>query len=494
MRLLKYIILCSILFFFPPDAGAQEMYGTVLGNYSGVNSIQLNPSALADSKTWLDVELFGVGAFVQNNMLYQSSGDYSFLHFFQSGYVWPTHPEGYGSEVRIFYVHKNTTPKSAFVDLRINGPGAMLVWGKHAFAISTDFRNVFSAYKVPYDAANFAYLGMNYMPQQNINYQDNKPFSFTQLSWLEIGLTYTCEVYAKGFNKINIGITARKLLGYSGIYANSYNLNYNVIDDSTLQVRNMKAEMGIAAPVDYDQLQPWNDKIFKGGGYSADIGVTYQRLLRPHENQYFTKLCAPHYEDYLYRIGVALIDVGAIRFNTHAQKYIIDNKSSYWDQTTRIQFSGVNQMMDTISYKFYGDPNAAKAGNKFTIWLPSALSVQFDYHINTYTYINASLIFPLAFSKVMVHRPAELSITPRYEKNWFEIDMPVSLYDWYLPRIGLAVRVYGFTIGTDKLGGFFNISDYSGMDFYFSIKYFLDKGSCHDKNSKRCGNMEFRPD
>jgi hypothetical protein len=483
-----------MLAFCPPPASAQEMLGAVLGNYAGVNSTQLNPSALANSKTWLDLELFGIDAFMQNNMLYQSSSDYSFSHFFQSGYHWPTHAEGYGTEVRVFYVHKNTKPKNAYVDVRINGPGAMLVWGKSAFAVTTAFRNVFSAYNVPYDAANFAYLGMNYRPQQNINYQDNKPFSLTQMSWVEIGLTYAYEVYSKGFNKISAGISARRLMGYSGVYANSYNLNYNVIDDSTLQVRNMKAEMGISAPVDYDNNQLWNDKIFKGGGFSFDLGVTYQRLLRPHENQYFTKLCAPRYEDYLYRISFALIDVGAISFNTHSRKYVIDNRASYWDQTTHIKFTGVNQMMDSISYMFYGDRNAAKAGNKFTIWLPSAFSIQFDYHLNTNTYINASLIYPITFSKISLHRPAELSITPRYEKSWFEISVPLSLYDWYLPRIGLALRVYGFTIGTDKLGGYFNISNFTGLDFYFSVKYSLDKGSCHDKNSKRCGNMEFRPD
>jgi hypothetical protein len=92
-----------------------------------------------------------------------------------------------------------------------------------------------------------------------------------------------------------------------------------------------------------------------------------------------------------------------------------------------------------------------------------------------------------------VHRPAELSITPRYETRWLEVSLPVSLYDWYLPRVGLAIRVYGFTIGCDKLGGFFNFNDFTGMDVYFSIKYFLDKGLCRTKTNGHCRNLEFGP-
>ena len=49
--------------------------------------------------------------------------------------------------------------------------------------------------------------------------------------------------------------------------------------------------------------------------------------------------------------------------------------------------------MDTISYQFYGDNTSAYAGDQFKVWLPSALSVQFDYHYLGPWYVNASLIY-----------------------------------------------------------------------------------------------------
>ena len=147
MRLRNVILSILLLLSILKTAKSQSMYGNVLGNYAGVNSIQMNPSALHNSKTWLDIEFLGVGVFLQNNYLYLPTNEYKFAHFFQSGYEWPTHSEGYGTEVRNFYHYENMRPKNMFVNTMVMGPGAMLIWGKHAFAITTSFRNVVSLRK-----------------------------------------------------------------------------------------------------------------------------------------------------------------------------------------------------------------------------------------------------------------------------------------------------------------------------------------------------------
>ena len=492
MRLFKGIALCLIVFSQTPRVNSQTRYGLVLGNYAGVNSIQLNPAEMYSSRSWLDIRLVDLGAFLQNNYLYLQRSDYKFRHFFQSGYQWPYHEEGVGTELRYFYHYDTRLPKTFFTETRVDGPAAMLTWGKQSFAITTTFRNIVSAYNVPYDMANFMYMGLNYRPQQNINYQDNNTWDITQLAWAEIGLTYARKVYSSDYTLVAAGVTVKRLFGYAGLFLHTNNINYTVIDDSTFQIKNLKAEMGISMPLDYTTNQIAGSTSFRGGGFGVDVGVTYTRLLLPYRRQYFDRLCAQRYDDYLYRIGVALIDFGGITFKTNAQKMAIDNRSSYWDQATRINFRSIDQIMDTLSYKFYGDTNTAMVANKFTLWLPSALSVQFDYHFARNAFVNASLILPVPIAKATVHRPAELTITPRYEKRWLEVSMPVSLYDWYLPRIGLAVRIYGITIGTDKLGGYFNFNDFTGLDVYFSIKFFLDKGSCRDRRKGGCGNLEYR--
>jgi len=472
-------------------SSGQEMLGAVSGNYSGVTGLQMNPSSMQNSRIYLDISLLGADVFLQNNYLFQDRDDYRITNFFHSGYEWPTHQEEYGTEDRIFYHSQKKNGKNVYENLRINGPGIMVVYGKHAFGITTAVRSVFSARNVPYDIANFSYLGLNYLPQQNINYQDNRPFSAAQLTWAEIGLSYSYMAYARGFNTIALGISVKRLLGYAGEYMKVDNIDYLVPNDCTIIIKNINAKYGFSLPVDYDNNSLWNDKLLKGGGFGFDIGVTYTRKTRMYQKQYFNRLCAQENEDYLYRVGVALIDVGAVRFNQHAAQYSVDNRDATWTNLSSFKYQTISQLMDTISYKFYGDNSSAYKGGKMMVWLPSALTAQFDYHIRNHWYANASLVYGFALAANSLRRPSQLAIIPRYESDNFEVDLPLSLYDWTLPRVGVAIRLYWLTIGTDKLGGFFSLSDFTGMDVYFNVNVRFGKGHCRLKGKEGCADQYY---
>jgi len=485
-----FIIGFAVIFLFlNGPVFSQQMLGTTLGNYAGINGSQLNPSALLNSKSYLDIQLLELDVFLQNNYLYMKKSDYRFSNFFKSGYDWPIHQEEYGTEERIFYRYANKRNKNVFVQVRVNGPGAMLIWGDHAVALSTAFRTVVSADKVSYELANFIYLGLNYQPQHNINYVDDGPIKGSGMSWGEIGLTYSNTFYARGFNVISAGISLKRLLGLSGMYMNARQLDYTVLNDSTIDIKNVDAEIGLSIPVDYSDNTVRTSPLFKGGGFGVDLGMTYTRLMHYHQSQYFNSLCAQPYEDYLYRIGVALIDIGGIKFK-NATRMKIDNRSSYWEHVPDMKFTTIHQFLDTLSYQFYGDPVSAYTADNFTLWLPAALSVQFDYHFQQNWYVNTSLIYGFTLSRNAIPRPAEFSVTPRYETRWFEASLPISLYNWQLPRVGLALRIYGLTVGTDKLGGFFHFSNFTGLDFYMSLKVFFNKGNCRKKGSDHCGDTE----
>jgi hypothetical protein len=73
----------------------------------------------------------------------------------------------------------------------------------------------------------------------------------------------------------------------------------------------------------------------------------------------------------------------------------------------------------------------------------------------------------------MVERPIIIALTPRYETWELEVSLPMVFYDLYYPRIGIAVRLYGLTIGTDNLGGFLGYNDFTGYDFYLGYKFNL---------------------
>ena len=62
MRLIK-LLSPIILLLFPLLSHAQEMLGATLGNYAGTDAVQLNPSALHNSKQYLDIRILGGDAF-----------------------------------------------------------------------------------------------------------------------------------------------------------------------------------------------------------------------------------------------------------------------------------------------------------------------------------------------------------------------------------------------------------------------------------------------
>jgi hypothetical protein len=468
----------------------QEMLGTTLGNYAGINNVQLNPSGMIGSKQWLDIQLIGLDVSIQNNYLYLAKDEFVLWDVFKPGFVLPSHDEDYGTEVRNFYRYDNTNRKNALIQLRVNGPGAMLLWDKHAFGIHSGARSVTSMRKLPVDLANFMYLGLNYKPQQNILFQHDKRFSMTQMSWFEVGLAYATEVYGRGYNRIDAGISVRKLFGLAGMYVVVDDLDYMVLDDSTMMIENLNARYGFSLPLNYtsNDIGVQIDPLTAGGGWGLDLGVTYTRLKKVHQTRYFDRLCEQPYEDYLYRIGVSLIDIGAITFKNRAQTYQIENQSALWENLTHFDFQTIDQLMDTISYQFYGDPNTAYQNDRFTMWLPSALGVTFDYHYRNNWYANAALVLPFRMSPISVTRSALLAITPRYESYWFEANMPISVYDWSQLRLGLSLRFYVLTIGTEKLGPFLGLSNFNGMDLYISLKLPLDKGRCG-----RGGKKQFCP-
>ncbi len=462
------------------------MWGIVNSNYAGSAGLTINPSSLVNSKLYMDIHLLSGDIFVENNYMYIHREDYKLFEILRGNT--PT----YGKNNNTFDRFINTELKNAYMNIRMQGPSFMLVKGDHAFAFYTAFRSILSLRRMPYEIPNFLYEGLEYSPQHNINYKDYN-FNMTNMEWAEFGLTYSRVLYKRGLDRLTGGITLKYLSGFAGGYLSAREIDYVVLDDSTINIHNLDAEIGYSIPVDYqDNDANLSDPFFKGKGFGVDIGVTFSRTKRVAESRTYSKLCRQSYPDYYYKIGFSLMDIGAIKFSDNAQKQKFDNTSAYLDRLDTLNYYNLNQITEYLSSMFYGDPDASLEGNSISIVLPSAFSAQFDYQFIPDWYVNATAILPLRLGKTWIQRPYQLSITPRYENWLYEVSLPVSLYDMRYPRIGLAARFAFLTIGTDKLGGFFGLSDFTGMDIYFSVKINFTKGRCpFTGRSTHCYNAEY---
>jgi len=489
-NIIRFFIGISFMVSMLKPVVAQEMLGLVNSNFAGSAGLSLNPSSLVNSKLYMDIHLISGDIFAENNYLYIHREDYRLFKMFGPNGEVPA----YGKNNSMFDRFINTELKNAYTNIRLQGPSFMMVWGDHAFGFYTAARSVLSLRRLPYEIPNFLYEGLEYEKQHNINYVD-KNFSLTNLEWAEFGLTYSTVIYERAMDRFTAGITLKYLAGVTGGYMNVSEIDYIVLNDSTVNVNNLNAEIGVALPVNYETNDAMlSDPLFKGRGFGVDLGMNYLRMKRGAQQSSFTRLCRQSYPDYFYKLGFSLIDLGRIRFRENARLYEFNDVNASLRRLDTLNYYNLDQIMGYLSEQFYGDPDALEQGDEISIFLPSAFSAQFDYQFLPGWYVNSTAVVPIPLGKARLHRPAQLSITPRFEHWLYEVSLPVSLYDMRYPRIGLAARFAFLTVGTDKLGGFFGMSDFTGMDIYFAIKINFTKGRCpFTGRSTYCTNDEYGP-
>lgn len=490
MSLSKSFVLIMLLLGFKP-LYAQEMLGIINSSYAGITGSVINPAVTVTSPFYLDINIVAGDFFAENNYIYLAKEEYRFSRFFSKNPDFPTH----GTEnTMIAYDYYNTKDKKAFAGNRFLGPSFAVTVGRHSFGIVTGARTVMSTKNVPYEIAKFAFERVEYPLQYNINYVDNQKIHNAEMSWAEVGFNYSYVFKQKSRDYWAAGITVKDLLGYAGGYTYIDNADYLVSHQDTLIVNNINAEAGYSLPLNYQTNEVINNPLFRGKGLGVDLGVIYQKKKQEVQDEKVDKLCSQNYTPYQYKIGISLLDIGRIRFTQNAEKLVFANATAQLNNISGSNYTTVRDYTNLIGELFYGDTTTLIQGNEINIALPTAFSVQADVNYYKNWFINGTFVFPMQFSKSGLRRPALLAVTPRYETALFEASLPLTLYDWTKPRIGLSARFMGFFIGTEKLSGYFHFTDFTGLDFYFGLKLYLRKGFCHTKLKKtdNCGIEEYK--
>jgi hypothetical protein len=480
---LKKIILVISIVLHVLSAIAQNMTGVVSSDYSGVSRSFINPSSIISSRKYFDLTLTEGVFFFKNNYLFIPGNDYSLgkLSYFD----FPTYQGG-----RNFLDDYTTVDKYANINLRITGPSAMLVIDRHGFVFSNSFRSVTSATNLPFDVAKFMLEGLNYDPQQDIRYTHDKEFTMGSLSWAEAGITYANMIMKYDDMSLSVGISAKRLWAYHGLLVNSSFTDYMTPHSDTLIIYKLNATGGMSLPLDYvsNNYMGINDPI-RGKGFAFDAGISFVRTLRVQDSRSYKKMCAYPYEPYQFKIGLSLLDIGQIKFTQNVRNMHFENIDTTWVGVGSLEFTNVEALLNEVSNDLGGSPDALMRDEPLRIALPSAMSFQFDYNFQNNFIVNMILVQDLPMLNNRLPGPSYLSLAPRYSTRDFEIALPLSLYRYVEPRIGLSVRFWYFTAGTEKLGGFFGFSDFDGLDFYFSIQMGLFKGQC----KSRFGGIETCP-
>lgn len=484
-RFIIIILFCCLLF---KGLQAQEMAGLVHSNHAGTDVLFFNPAGMHHQKDWLSIHLVTADVFLSNDYMYLKKSDFKFFDLLTGNINIPSHKTGYSKGEVPFYIYDRKYNTRLDMNIKVQGPSAMFIKNQHAFGVFTGFRTYVNSRNITPELGRTIYYGFGYDPQQEQVY-NLQNFHTSVLGFGEVGLSYAYQWNRLLFSNWNFGISVKKLFGLGGSYLQVEESNYNVLNDTTLDILSLDANLGFSFPMDYNSNDfpsgPW----ISGNGWGFDLGVEYQQLLDRQSKDRSRRACGQRHYDYKYRIGISIMDIGWISFKSNAQLHQYANTQYTWENIDTTQVESVNQIIQEISTRFYGDPNASLQNTRFKMWLPTSINISGDYNFENDIYLNASLVYNPPLNGSFMRKPDVLSITPRYEKRNVELSVPVSLYQWKYPRVGLAFRFYYLTVGSDYFTSLLGMHDFNGMDLYFSIKVNLNKGSCERRNKiNPCGD------
>jgi len=482
-----YLILFLIL--FGETSKSQEMLGIIFSDYSGINSAVINPALLTGSKAYLDINIIGADAFFKNDWGYIPKEGDNIWDLLSYDTLIPLY--GKYRYNGMYTYHKNTKPKKFVQSTRVLGPSAMVQTGKHAFGISLSSRSVSTGSNIAFEIPLFLYEGLIHEEMQNINFNDDD-IDFVSLTWTEISGSWAYDFHRFYKSKLTLGINAKLSLTHAGVYSTIKNVNYLVYNPENIQVYNWDAEIGFAIPIDYNSSDLiHNSAPINGIGGGFDIGFVYTRLKNSIPPSGGKKICSKPYEEYLYRVGISILDIGGVSLKQNAQKHNFDNVSVFWTEFDTVEYHNINVAMQQLSQAFYGNPNQSKTGNKISIGLPTALSLQIETNPIKNFYLSALWIQPIIINSRQLRRPSQIAIVPRFENSLFAFSLPFSMLQYEYIRLGTAIRMGPLTIGSDRLGILLGITDLDGLDIYFSLKFSLRKGNCSNRKWGACYNTDY---
>lgn len=464
----KILAAISLSLILSAPAFAQEMMGIANSNYAGTNGVALNPASMADSKTWLDVNIVGLDFYFNNNFAYLSKEDF---------YFWDDvlDPSNFPDVRR----RDDMKFRRGLIQSRAMGPSFTLSLGRHALGFHTAGRLFVGVEKMPQPVAVSIFEGLNYQPQMGIEYE-HETFRVNAMGWAEFGLSYATVVHAFSKDLWTAGVTANYNVGIANVSLRPDAMNYLMEGNDTLRINEFTGEMAVQAPA-----------FNSGSGFGFDIGVQYKRMLG-NVNRYtpFDPKSGCKHIDYRWKLGVSLVDLGYINYKQGSFRNY-EAASTYWPDINEFSPDGIESIDQELASQFLFDSTGGATitpdATIFRAGLPSAASLQFDYNFGHGLYTNLTYMqgFRMSQSNTGL-RKSLINITPRWEHKFFEAALPISLHDFYQPQVGLMLRLYSFVIGSDHIIPFLIPSDVQGMDIYFNLKVTLFKNpKCNKRKGRK---------
>jgi hypothetical protein len=468
-------------------AAAQGWLGLAQSNYGGTNNAYLNPSAIADSRHRLYFNLGGASANFYNTYLQLDL---------------PQRPWAKGFTFQREYLQEQLTGDTKFgsVSAELRLPSLMLALGpRSAIALTSRVRAFVQFSNVSENLARLARYGLSDAEQLGLADRvltDNR-FNIDANSFHEFAFTYARTFTPNTTHFFKGGLTVKYLVGLGGGYVHNTGTDYQVYGADSIQLRSPNVSYAYTGDNDYYQQSGFGVGTLYGGqrlgrGYGADIGLTYE--WRPDYERYRYPMDGTNLPDdsrnkYRLRLGLALTDLGAVRYQHEQyvqQAALANNRTVQLGQLDTISFTNLATLTPTIE-RLVG---LRERSRQFTSYLPATLRLTADYRLLNHLYAGLLWTQNLLPSRTVGSRSiSSLALTPRLEFSRIEVATPVILANNYRKlQVGAMLRMGPLILGSDNLGGLVGLTAATGADVYFGLGLALHRHRRKDRDGDLVSN------
>jgi hypothetical protein len=452
--LIGYIYLCLASF-------AQESLGLNLSNYSPANAVQLNPALIADSRTMIDIHLAGGSFYGVNDHTYFAGKGPGLLPALMGKPVAPIESSSKG-------------PRSGYIDAAVDGPGLFMVLGRNSVGISTRYRAMFRGENVSNELSQFIHHGFRHWSLYDKPLQASD-MTLSFMTWGEVNLSYAYMLDVTDDHHVNVGLTVKRLFGQDHVGFRAGSMDYMFTSDN-LYIENLDGGYALGS-----------DKVGLGNGFAMDVGLIYRKTING-KSEYvpYSEDCHCKKSRYRYQLGVSVLDMGKVNFKQNAATVALMEASSFWPDYIDTEVSSIDELNQLLEQRFETDQNQFKRTNENKMALPSALSVQFDYDFNKGFHLGAILQERIKRGGLYdLWRARYVGIVPRYEKEKFELAVPMSFYEYQRLQMGLALRYQFVSLGSDDLTRLIADRDMYGADIYMNVRIPIYNWRDYNATSRR---------
>ncbi|MCK8494388.1 MULTISPECIES: DUF5723 family protein [Spirosoma] len=466
---MKYSFVLPVFLLAATASFSQNLLGISTSRYGGTNRLYINPALAADSPSKFYLNGVTGVAHVNNNYVrYQAP--FSMLRLI-SGTVPAQYKNSDGSlRFDASYTKEilDGAPKNGTILGEIRGPAFLIKTSERAaFAVTTRFRAVGQVIGAPEELLSAFRSSLVDNALYSIPNRDNK-FSANTNTFAELGFTYAGTIWEGDGQKLQLGATAKLLLGYNAQHLINRGMDYQIIPDpnnpnsALLEVNRFDATLAYTSFLQGRSLNPRTlfSNAAPGKGFGLDLGLTYR-------SQYDADSPA-------LQLGLALTDIGGLSYTGQEYKYSdIGQNPVLFRSSDFNNLNGVEDIARVIQTKFNTGRNPDRTS--FRSGLPTSLNLTADYQLPDGFGINVTYLQDVRSQQALAtHQPSLVAVTPRYDARWLSLSVPVS----YLNRglsVGASVRVGPGWLGTDNFLGLLGSSGNGirprGLDIYAGFAF-----------------------